>query len=87
MFKRIEEGLGGEEVENEACSETQRQRWQGAVQPRQQFSEWPLMASALWFCPTQKLYTLQPPELALLLLVSVTLDKSPNLSVPQFSLS
>ena len=57
MFERIEEGLGGEEVENEACSETQRQRWQGAVQPRQQFSEWPLMASALWFCPTQKLYT------------------------------
>ena len=35
LFKRIEEGLGGEEAENEACSETQRQRWQGGVQPRQ----------------------------------------------------
>lgn len=32
VFKRTEEGLGGEEVENKVCSETQPRRWQGAVQ-------------------------------------------------------
>ena len=74
-------------MENKVCSETQPQRWQGAGQSQQEFSEWPLMASALWFCQPRNSTQLQPPALALLLLGCVTLGKSPNLSVPQFSLS